>query len=413
MVHHMRLVDFNLIHGDLSKLDYYIDTLGYILREWATPPVLINSEGVVVGNHDVYNALWALGTRLIPVTMDPSELSERVSLSELDFYYEVSSHNPRIYDNVVELVGRDMPTPMVKLKSLSNKNARVWAKLEWYHPFSLSIKDRVAWYMLKTTLERNMLKSQLIYEATSTNTGLGLVGLANFYGFKTRIYLPSTAQKCVDYVFKAMGADVVRSQADITTKLLKQVLMDAERDNATVLNQFENDLNFIVHLKYTAKEIDYQLSARGVKPRVIVGGIGTSGHLSAIAFYFKNKYRDVEAYGVQPKKGSTIPGIRRIETGMKWIRMVKIDEIIDVSLEEAFQAIIHVARSDGILVGLSSGAVLYATKHLIDNNEIEGDVVVIIPDHGIKYIELLEYLVEKCVETPEEYTARIETRNNK
>jgi Cysteine synthase len=383
------------------------------LREWATPPVLINSEGVVVGNFNVYNALWALGPRLIPVTMDQSELGERVSLSELDFYYEVSSHNPRIYDNIVELVGRDMPTPMVKLKSLSNKNVSVWAKLEWYHPFSLSIKDRVAWYMLKTALERKMLKSRLIYEATSTNTGLGLVGLANFYELKTRIYLPSTAQKCVDYVFKAMGADVVRTQADITTKLLKQVLMDAERDNATVLNQFENDLNFIVHLKYTAKEIDYQLSAKGVKPSAIVGGIGTSGHLSAIAFYFKNKYGDVKAYGVQPEKGSTIPGIRRIETGMKWIHMVKIDEIIDVSLEEAFQAILHVARSDGILVGLSSGAVIYATKHLIDNHEIEGDVVVIIPDHGIKYIELLEYLVEKCVETPEEYSARINARDNR
>ncbi|MEM0225202.1 MAG: PLP-dependent cysteine synthase family protein [Desulfurococcaceae archaeon] len=403
----MKLIELSSVRGEFIKLEDYLNTLESILRNWASLPVLIDNNNVVVDNLDVYNALWAMGVRLIPVTTSRDELSMRISLNELGVYDDLTQVNPRIYNDVIELVKRDIPTPMVKLKSLSTKNTRVWAKLEWYHPFSLSIKDRIAWYMLTNALERGLIKGGLIYEATSTNTGLGLVGMANYYGLKTRIYLPSTAQKCVDYVFKAMGADVVRLPAEFTTELLNQVVNDAIRDNATVLNQFENDLNFIAHLKYTAKEIDYQLLTKGIKPSSIISGVGTSGHLSALSLYFKSKYGDVKVYGVQPRKGSIIPGIRRLETGMKWIHMVKVDKLIDVSLEEAFQAILHVSRNDGLLVGLSAGAVIYATRELIENNEIEGDVVIIVPDHGIKYIELLEYLVEKCVETPAEYTERL------
>lgn len=114
----------------------------------------------------------------------------------------------------------------------------MWAKLEWYHPFSLSIKDRVAWYMLSRLLDEGVKPGRL-YEASSTNTGMALVGLGNYYGFKTRIYPPSTAQRCVDYVFQAMGAEVKRENTPITIGLLSRVLLEASRDNAVVLNQFE------------------------------------------------------------------------------------------------------------------------------------------------------------------------------
>ncbi len=208
-------------------------------------------------------------------------------------------------------------------------------------------------------------------------------------------------QKCVDYLFLAMGADVVRKESPLTVAMINSVLLDAARDGAIVLNQFENDLNFIVHLKYTAKEVDYQLRSSGITPRAIIGGLGTSGHMSAISLYFKNRYSDVDVYGVQPAEGSTIPGLRRVETGMKWARYAELNKVVDVKLEEAFNTVIDVARSDGLLVGLSGGAVLYALRRLAEDGVVRGDVVAIIPDHGVKYIEILESLVTKlCPERP-------------
>jgi len=130
--------------------------------------------------------------------------------------------------------------------------------------------------------------------------------------------------------------------------------------------------------------------------------LGTSGHLSALAFYFKNKYGDVKVYGVQPSRDSFIPGLRRVETGMKWLKHVELDGILDVSIEEAFKTVVEVARGEGLLVGLSGGAVLYGVRELVERGELDGDVVAVIPDHGLKYIELLEFLLDKCVEDHEE-----------
>jgi cysteine synthase/O-phosphoserine sulfhydrylase/cystathionine beta-synthase len=398
----LKYVPLSIVRGEFLELDKYVEVLKHILRKWSTRPLLVDSElRVVEESTELYNALWALGPRIVPVVEGGSDVGGEVSLSDLDFYYNVTGSTTRVYSSVVDLVERDVPTPLVKLKYLSDLGVRAWAKLEWYHPFSLSIKDRIAWYMLVNAIERGFLKTKKLYEATSTNTGLGLVGLANYYGFKVRVYLPSTVQKCVDYLFLAMGADVVRKESPLTVAMINSVLLDAARDGAVVLNQFENDLNFIVHLKYTAKEVDYQLRSAGITPRAIIGGLGTSGHMSAISLYFKNRYSDVDVYGVQPAEGSTIPGLRRVETGMKWARYAELNKVVDVKLEEAFNTVIDVARSDGLLVGLSGGGVLYALRRLAEDGVVRGDVVAIIPDHGVKYIEILESLVTKlCPERP-------------
>jgi cysteine synthase/O-phosphoserine sulfhydrylase/cystathionine beta-synthase len=398
----LKYLPLSNIRGEFIELEKYISVLKSLLSKWSTRPLRITSGlRVIDADLELYNALWALGPRLVPVVESPNSIDVEVSLSELDFYYNVVGSSVRVYSNVVDLVERDIPTPIVKLKYLSDLGVNVWAKLEWYHPFSLSIKDRVAWYMLINAIERGYVKTRKLYEATSTNTGLGLVGLANYYNLKVRVYLPSTVQKCIDYLFTALGAEVVRKDSPITVAMVNSVLVDAARDGAVVLNQFENDLNFIVHLKYTAKEIDYQLRSIGITPKAIIGGLGTSGHTSAVSLYFKNRYSDVKICGVQPAEGSTIPGIRRIETGMKWIRHVELDEVVDVKLEDAFNTVVEVARSDGLLIGLSGGAVLYALRKLAENNVIRGNVVAIIPDHGTKYIEILESLVTKlCPEKP-------------
>lgn len=396
----MRYINTENIEVNLLELREYVDVLANIIREWRTSPI---SADVTSYDHiKRYNALWSIGTRFVPIAEREDELSLEVSLDELDVYYNVRGNGVRVYENVVDMVAKDVPTPLVKLKSLSNSRVQVWAKLEWYHPFSLSIKDRVAWYMFINALKRGHIKpGDRVYEPTSTNTGLGLVGIANYYGVKTRVYLPVTAQKCMDYLFTAMGAEVVRKATHITTSMVNAVILEATREGAVVLNQFENDLNFIVHLKYTAKELDYQLRSLGVKPDVIVGGIGTSGHLSAISFYFKNRYGNVRVYGVQPDENSTIPGIRRVETGMKWIDFAHLDGVLDVTQEEAFQGILQLARGDGLLVGFSGGASIHALKRLIEERLIEGVAVVVIPDHGVKYIELMQSLLAKtCPDAP-------------
>lgn len=399
----LRLVEADKLPISMAQIEDYVEVLSNIIRNWSTPPIrLSNGEPVDQLDVKIVKALKAIGVRFIPVIDEDKRASQTVSLDELGVWDSIVNTGPRVYESVVELVARDNPTPLVKLKSLSTGKLRVWAKLEWYHPFSLSIKDRVSWFMLKNAVESGLLSGdKKLYEATSTNTGLGLAGLANYYGLKLRVYLPSTTQKCIDYLFTALGVEVVRKDTPMTTTMLRSVILDAYRDGAIVLNQYENDLNFIVHLQYTAKEIDYQLKSIGARPTMIISGLGTSGHLSALAFYFKSKYRDVKVYGVQPREGEVIPGLRRIEHGMKWLGIVEIDDVIEVSLREAFDGVLSIARGDGLLVGLSAGAVAYATRRLVNELELMGDAVVIIPDHGVKYIELMQSLITSlCPDTP-------------
>ena len=128
-----------------------------------------------------------------------------------------------------------------------------------------------------------------LYEATSTNTGMGLAAMAAIQGARARLYLQATIQRASDVLLKVLGAEVVRMPRSFTVEFVEDVDRDAKRDGAVHLNQFENDANFEVHLRFTAKELELQLREAGVVPRALVGGIGTSGHMSAIAFYFKNR----------------------------------------------------------------------------------------------------------------------------
>lgn len=392
----MRLFEADEIKVNIVPMDDYLDVLIDVIKNWSVSPVRLSGDEVLKQEDSLkkIKALKAIGVKYIPIIEREQDQSVRVSLDDLGVWDNVKNDGVRVYQNVLDLVAFDNPTPLVALKSLSTDRLKVWAKLEWYHPFSLSIKDRVSWFMLKNALEARLIeRGKKIYEATSTNTGLGLAGISNYLGLKLRVYLPSTTQRCIDHLFTTLGAEVVRKETPITTSMLRAVILDAYRDGAIVLNQYENDLNFIVHLQYTAKEIDYQMRSIGRRPSLIVGGLGTSGHLSALTLYFKNKYGDVKVYGVQPREGEVIPGLRRVEHDMKWLKMVNIDGIVDVALREAFEGVLIVARGDGILIGPSAGAVAFAIKRLINDLDIEGDAVVVIPDHGAKYIELIQSLI--------------------
>ena len=369
--------------GEL-ELREYMPVMGELLRRgYVDRPVIIRDGRVE--NPDLVLALKSLGVRLIPVSNRDEEIN--VSLEDLGFYDDVKGSDVRVFNDAVELLYRNWPTPIVRVRSLSKPERSVWAKLEFYNPFSNSIKDRIAWYMFEKAKSEKGL-SEAIYEASSSNTGIALASLAATHGLKAKIFVPKSVQKVTDTYLRVLGADVVRVDKSLTVEAIDEVDELARKNGATHLNQFYNDANFLVHLRYTAKEVEYQFRSMGRMPRTIVAGIGTSGHLSALSFYFKNRRPGTEIVAVQPAREEVIPGIRRLETGMKWVDYVEVDRVVDVRQEEAVNEAIRFARSEGILIGLSSGAVLAAYKKIL--GEKEGDVLLIFPDSGFKYFEFFK-----------------------
>ncbi len=357
-------------------------------------PVVVEGRRVV--DVELCTVLKKLGVRLVPVA--ERKIRIFVPLEALGFYSDVEPKRFRVFSDTIELLYGNWPTPLVALKSFSLGSVRVWAKLESFNPFSNSIKDRVAWYMFKRWIEERGPIEKL-YEASSGNTGIALAAIAAAHGIKARIYIPSTAPKATEVLLRVLGAEVVRSSKSLTVEMIEDVKRDAVRDGAVNLDQFGNDANFEVHLRYTAKELDLQLREAGIVPRAIIVGTGTSGHISALALYFKSRYRgSVKVFGVQPAAGHSIPGLRRIETGVKWIHLVDIDDFLDVTLEEAIENAVEVARREGLIIGISSGAVVAGLRKLLECGALEGDVILVFPDSGFKYIELFEkYLKEKEV----------------
>ncbi len=394
----VRLVDIEALRAERAlELSEVLGLIRDILREGGvSQTIVVDGDNRVIDGLELLEALRRLGVSRVPVSEGRS-VDVFVPLELLGFYDEVKGDPFRVFESTVELLYRNWPTPVFKLRSLSRDGYRVWAKWEAFNPFSWSVKDRIGWYMFVDALKRRKM-TKVLYEATSTNTGMALAAMAAAYGVKAKLYLPSSIQKVSDVFLKVMGAEVVRMPKPLTVDFIEDVDRDAKRDGAAHLNQFENDRNFEVHLRYTAKELDLQLSSKGILPRAIIGGIGTSGHMSAISLYFKSKYRGkVKIVGVQPAPGHTIPGIRRVETGMKWIHITEFDEIVDVTRDEAIEAAIRIARSEGILIGLSSGAVTRAFEKLLEEGKLEeGDYVLVYPDNGLKYAEqFTEYLKKK------------------
>lgn len=379
------------------ELKDLLDTMASILGKWGVDKPVVLRENEVVEREDVLEALRRLGARYVPVKRE-DEQDYFTPLDHLGFYDEIKPSPLRVFNSTLELLYKNWPTPLVRLNSLSKGRIRVWAKLEAYNPFSNSVKDRVGWYMAKRYVEEYG-EIKKLYEATSTNTGMALAAMGAIMGFSSRLYLPASIQKASDVLLKALGAEVVRKPKSLTVEFIDEVQTDAERDGAVNLNQFENDANFEVHLRYTAKELDLQMQSAGIRAKAIIGSIGTSGHMSAITFYFKNKLcNTVKIYAVQPAPGEAIPGIRRVETGMKWIHWTKPDGVVDVTRDEAIEGVLRVARRDGIVVGLSSGAVASAFQKLVEEGVIDdGDYIVVFPDHGFKYVEQLQAYFEKRV----------------
>ncbi len=389
----MKIIPIYKVRGhEAPPMQDLLEVIGEMLWEGVVEkPVIVDDDLRAVSNEEVLHSLNKLGVKLVPVSKVGEEI--KVPLEDLDFYGDISPKPFRIFNSSVELLRRGWPTPLVLLKSLSEGDVRVWGKLESFNPFSQSIKDRIGWYMFVKALEEGgFRKKEMIYEATSTNTGLALAALAAIHGFKAKLYIPSSIQKVSDIFLKALGAEVVRLPKKLTIECVDEVAEEALRAGAVNLNQFENDYNFEAHLRFTAKELDLQVRVGRLKPASIFGGIGTSGHMAAITFYFRNRYRNtVKVFFAQPAEDEVIPGIRRVESGMKWVHWVEANEVIDITLQEAVEGVKLVGRGDGLLIGLSSGAIVAAYRKVMrEGNIMPGDHLLILPDNGFKYGEQLE-----------------------
>lgn len=374
---------------DELSLEEFMEIAGRVLRAGGVKGVVVVENGRAVKNAELCAALKRLGARLIPVSSREEKVF--VPLEALGFFDEISPTKYRVFMDSEELLYKNWPTPLVRLKGSSLGGKVAWAKLEGFNPWSMSVKDRVGWYMYVRAVERVGKPSLgLIVESTSTNTGLALAALANMHNSRLRAYIPSTVSATGEALLKIFGAEVVRSPKPLTVDLVEDVEAVARAEGAVHLNQFHNDANFEVHLRFTAKELELQLREARVIPSAIIGGLGTSGHLSALAFYFKNRFTGVKVYGVVPAQGTSIQGIRRVESGMKWLRYVALDGIIEVTLEEAVRGVLEVVRRDGLLVGLSSGAVYAAYRKMAEGGDLDdGHYILIFPDHGFKYVDIL------------------------
>lgn len=278
----------------------------------------------------------------------------------------------RVYENSIELLTRGWPTPMLKI---SPPPREAYAKLEWYNPFSQSVKDRTVYYLLKATPGAKLV------EVSSGNVAVALSALGNVFGKRVKVYLPA-AGRYVAPLLDFLDAEYQILDVSMTIEALEHLEKDI-REGAVHPNQFNNDLNFLAHLR-TAVEIDWQLSAVGKKPDYIVAALGTSGHASALGFYFSVKY-GTRLVAVQPK--DWIPGIRRVESGMKWIKWVEA-EIVEVALGEAIEGVKKFAKSHGLLIGPSAGAVYSAFLR----QGRPGLYVLVFPDNLFKYGPVLDQL---------------------
>jgi len=285
-----------------------------------------------------------------------------------------------VLSSSLELIEALHPTPLVKLPKISEYHVGIWAKLEFFNPFSRSIKDRAAISMLSGAMRRT--GATRFYEATSGNLGVALAALAAAHGVRFRAYVPRSAAGAAVSLMRILGAEVVVGDSEgVDDGLVEAARRDAERDGAVFLDQYHNEDNPRGQGTLAA-ELREQFRAAGLRPVAVVSGTGSLGHLTALG-----ELRDELGFSLvaaRPAEGERIPGLRR-----DWKRRMVADLVVDVTLRESIEAALRVARMEGLAVGVSSGAALVAAEAAAEDLG-PGDYVVIFPDDALKYIDLYE-----------------------
>lgn len=301
----------------------------------------------------------------------------------------------KVKNSFLDLVGN---TPLVRVNNLIKKDelkADVLAKLEYFNPAG-SVKDRIAKEMILDALEKGLInENTTLIEPTSGNTGIGLSAVATALNLKIIITMPETMSVERRNLMKAYGAELVLTPGSEGMKgaIAKAKELASQIENSFIPGQFENPANPTAHYKTTGPEIYEQTEG---KVDIFVAGVGTGGTISGIGKYLKEKNPEVKVVAVEPASSSVLStgkgGAHKIQgIGAGFVPETldtKIyDEIITVENEDAFATGKEMAKTEGILVGISSGAALYAAKELAKREENAGKtIVVLLPDGGDRYL---------------------------
>lgn len=301
----------------------------------------------------------------------------------------------KVYEKITDLIGN---TPLVELKNIEAANglhATVLAKLEYFNPAG-SVKDRIARAMIDDAEKNGLLKpGSVIIEPTSGNTGMGLAAVAASRGYKIILTMPETMSVERRNLLKAYGAELVLTEGSKGMKgaIAKAEELAAETPDSFIPSQFTNAANPAAHLATTGPEIWNDTDG---KVDIFVAGVGTGGTLSGVGEYLKSKNPNVKVVAVEPagspvlSKGTPGPHkIQGIGAGFvpETLNTDIYDEIIAVENEDAFATGRAIARKEGILVGISSGAAVYAALQLAKRSENKGKVIVaLLPDTGDRYL---------------------------
>ena len=301
----------------------------------------------------------------------------------------------KVKNSFLDLVGN---TPIVRVNNLIKKDelkADVLAKLEYFNPAG-SVKDRIAKEMILDALEKGLInENTTLIEPTSGNTGIGLSAVATALNLKIIITMPETMSVERRNLMKVYGAELVLTPGSEGMKgaIAKAKELASQIENSFIPGQFENPANPTAHYKTTGPEIYEQTEG---KVDIFVAGVGTGGTISGIGKYLKEKNPEVKVVAVEPASSPVLStgkgGAHKIQgIGAGFVPETldtKIyDEIITVENEDAFATGKEMAKTEGILVGISSGAALYAAKELAKREENAGKtIVVLLPDGGDRYL---------------------------
>ncbi len=301
----------------------------------------------------------------------------------------------KIYNSVAELVGK---TPLLELKNIEKKyglKAKLVAKLEYFNPAG-AVKDRVAKFMIDDAEKRGVLKEgSVIIEPTSGNTGIGLSAIAASKGYRVIIVMPETMSVERRKLMKGYGAELVLTPGNLGMKgaIAKAEELKNEIPGGVVMGQFVNPSNPKAHYMTTGPEIFEDTNG---KVDYFVAGVGTGGTITGVGRFLKEKLPDVKIVAVEPATSAVlstgVAGAHKIQCiGAGFVPEIldtKIyDEIIPVSNEDAFKFGKETGKTEGVLVGISSGAALFAAISVAKRKEAEGKtIVVLMPDTGERYL---------------------------
>jgi len=286
-------------------------------------------------------------------------------------------------NNIIDLIGN---TPLIKVQNIvQNKNVTLLLKLEGNNPAG-SVKDRAAYNMIKAALDRNEInKNSKLIEATSGNTGIALAMIAQLFNLDIELVLPENSTKERVQTMRAYGAKVTLTSAKNGILGSRDYAENkVKKEGVFMLNQFSNNDNWKAHYKTTGPEIWKDTNQ---KITHFVSAMGTTGTIMGVSRYLKEQNKNIQIIGAQPTDNSKIPGIRKWPQKYlpKIFDVSRVDQIIEVSENEARKTTKLLAQKEGVFCGMSAGGAVAVALKVIEtiNN---GVVVVIIPDRGDRYL---------------------------